>query len=284
MGGGPLLDWAIGQKHLSVPLLGHIHPWQTVLLIVGAPGLVLAFLAFLLPGARRAGAPKARDAAQDARFSAFIKTRGTLMTCHIAAFALTSLTLIMMAFWTPQYMIRAFHWSNTRLGVTLGLITLGAAIVGSLITGWLADLLCRKGVEDAPMRLFRYMLIAAFPLAGVAYLTPSAPVFLVCYFFLICLVAANHLSNTTIQLVTPPDLRGRYVGVWNTVSGLANALVGPMLVGFLTQYVFRSDAKLGWSVTLVLIVCIGAAIGLLTVAMPAMRRAVALLEAETAVS
>lgn len=286
MGGGALLDWAIHRGGASLPVVGHIEPWRLVMVMVGAPGLLLAFLVFLLPRhkprpVRAAGG----DPARAIRFGAFVRSRGLLMTCHILGYALTSLTLIMMSFWTPQHMVRMFHWSNTRLGLTLGVVTLSAALISSPLTGLLSDWLYRRGVIDAPLRVFRYMLSAALPIAAFAYLIPSAPIFLVCYFLLTALIAANHLSNTTIQLVTPPDLRGRYVGSWSSVSGFVSSVIGPPLVGFLTQFVFRNDAKLGLAITIVLVACVATALGLVTLALPAMRRAVVLLaeEAEAAV-
>jgi MFS family permease len=282
--GGFLLHWAMQQGTVYVPLLGELAPWQFVFVALGAPGMVLAFLAFVLPDPQRAvpiiaagrpdsGANAGENTKGASEFLPFLRANKFIVICHFGTFALTALVVINILTWTPQYMVRSFGWDYASIGLVTGIILLAAPLVGSLSTGFLADVLYRRGVRDAPLRLFRFMLLAALPFGIAAYLVDDTTIFLGCFFVLCALVPAQQLSSATMQLVAPPVLRGRLIGLYTAVVGIVSAAIGPVIVASLTQFVFKDEAKLGLSLLSVIIVCLATAIVLLTLALKPLREA-----------
>jgi MFS family permease len=76
-----------------------------------------------------------------------------------------------------------------------------------------------------------------------------------------------------LQLVTPNNYRGQISAAYLFTFNLIGTGVGPTLVGALTTYVFREDAKIGWAIALnALIFCPLAMLCFFT-AMAPMRRA-----------
>ena len=79
--------------------------------------------------------------------------------------------------------------------------------------------------------------------------------------------------TVAVQMVTPPQLRGRVTAITSIPIALVGSL-GPLLVGAITDFVFRDEAKVGWSLALVMTVMIPATILCLRKCLPALRDAI----------
>jgi hypothetical protein len=59
------------------------------------------------------------------------------------------------------------------------------------------------------------------------------------------------LATAPMLLVMPSAVRGRSIAAGGFLLAVVGGGGGPLLVGLLTDYVFRDEAKLGWSIAIV---------------------------------
>jgi len=60
-----------------------------------------------------------------------------------------------------------------------------------------------------------------------------------------------NMGATSLQLLTPPSLRGRLSGLYLCCTNMVGAGLGPLIVAMLTQHVFHDRAKVGVAMAIV---------------------------------
>lgn len=260
--GGMLITVAAAAGPRALPWIGALEPWRIVMLSVGAPGLLLAFLAFTFrePQRRARTASDVGAAAADEGMLKFLRKRWRLFVPFFAGFCLVSIASVGMQTWVPSYMTRRFEWTPAQYGPAIGLISaLGAFTL--VLKGLVVDWLYARGVRDAPLRFYFWLLVIFTPLAGLAYLISDPILFLVAY-GLVAVVAIPYVlyAAATIQMVSPGAFRGRMSALVLFVSTIASTGFGPTAIAFLTDYVFRDPGKLGVAIAAVSVVCMAGAI------------------------
>src|SRR3546814_7581564 len=114
------------------------------------------------------------------------------------------------------------------------------------------DRLVTKGVRDAHLRLYRTILLIARPVMMTAFFLPSPVLFLVALFVIHALVVPfTAFASSSLQIITPPHLRGLMSGCFLAVLGFVGLSIGPSMVGFVTTYVLGDEARLGLSIAIV---------------------------------
>ncbi|HET6970900.1 MAG TPA: MFS transporter [Phenylobacterium sp.] len=246
---------AMGVYSLAIPvgkLLGlalggwiaHQFGWRAAFLLVGAPGLALAGLAWLtLPEPRRARASAPSHAAASWRvFLEVARIRTFWMTALAGAF-MSFLSLGEAAFMS-SFLIRVHHFTVAQAGLALGLVLgLGGAL-GSWAGGTAAD---RLGRRDARAYL---LLPAVAALAGGSLLVaalylPQAGIVL----GLVALAAALTSSwygpsYAVIQGLVAPEHRATASATNLLIANLLGLGLGPVVVGALSD-LFNHGASLG---------------------------------------
>lgn len=257
-------DWGI----ISLPVLGAVQPWQMVLLLTGAPGVLVALLVFTFaePAAK---APS--EKVQSGGIMAFYKAERTLMLCMLFGFSLVMVCVFSLASWVPTYMTREFGWTPVQYGPVLSVI--GIAAAGSMVLkGWIVDWLhVRLGIRDIHLRFYTWLLLVSVPLGTVAFFVSSPLLFLILYGavqviavqFIVFLVA-------TLQIVVPGEARGRTTGVFLAVFNLIGLGIGPLVTAFITDYVFKDEAMLGMSLAITSLISLGGGWILLRIALGAL--------------
>jgi hypothetical protein len=71
---------------------------------------------------------------------------------------------------------------------------------------------------------------------------------------MLCFSLPGGLAPASVQMVTPPRLRARVSAVYLFCTALIGTGFGPTVVAAVTDYVFRSDAALGRSLSVVALV------------------------------
>src|SRR6478735_704367 len=103
---------------MTLPLLGHLAAWQIALFVTGLPGIIIAFLVFLVPdprGARRRVGPVLPLAPWSDVFR-FMRENWAYLTCYILGFAcLNTITYAQLA-WLPAILQRSYGWSIGQIG------------------------------------------------------------------------------------------------------------------------------------------------------------------------
>jgi MFS family permease len=258
---------------VALPLLGVLHPWQLTLIITGLPGVLIAPLMFTFSDPRRESALAQR---QEGNFKDFAKREWRLLTAMAVGFSLITICGYSLTAWVPTYMSRRFEWTAGHYGPVLSAISLAGAF-SMVVKGGIVDWLFSRGMMDAHLRFYTWILAACIPLALIAFHLSSALAFLIVY-GAIQVVAIQYLVylTATLQIVAPPQGRSRAVGTFLALFTMLGMGAGPTITAMLTDYVFRDPQKLGYSLAWVAGVCVPLAYVALRVAVaqvkPAMMR------------
>jgi MFS family permease len=116
----------------------------------------------------------------------------------------------------------------------------------------MSDRLARRGYLAAPLRVAAFGFVGCGAFGALAPLMPSAEGCLA------LLIPAVFLSNTpyacagsSIQLIVPNRARAQVTALYITLTTLVGLGVGPLVVGLMTDHVFRNPADIRYSLAVV---------------------------------
>lgn len=272
--GGLVVSFAEGTEGVTLPIVGHLASWQFVFVVTGLPGLVLGAAIFLIGEPRRRDRMASARQASPAETLRFIGARKAFFATHFLGFGLLSIVGWGFTSWLPAYMGREFGWSIAQLSIPLALIIGLGGTFGTLATGALVDRLFADGRTDAHMRVYA-IIACGMSICGVAAFQTSSPwLFLALATPIASSMVLAATAGAALQIVTPNEMRGQIGALFLLVMNGIGMGLGPTLVGALTDFIFRDEARLGLSMTL-LFGALGPASALaLWLGMPAMRTAV----------
>jgi MFS family permease len=251
MVGGAIIYYIASLGEVVLPVLGPVSTWQLVFLLISLPGLLIAFSVFSIPEPLRRGhsdaVPQPRSwLSAYATLFRFMQSKLRFFCSHYLGFTLATAALVGCGGWYPVHMMRAFGWSEGRVGVTLGMMLMAAGIIGKLTTGWFVDRMYQRGYRDAQLRWYAACMLISAPFAVVATTSGNAWIFLAGIgVFQILASPMPACAMTALNLVTPNELRGTGITVFTTVAALLGAAIGSVLVPFLSQHVYGSEAAIG---------------------------------------
>jgi MFS family permease len=268
MVGGAIVYYATTLGDVVLPVVGHVSTWQVVFLIVGVPGLLLAFTVFTIPEPVRRGQSQALAPGRSWRSAyfelfRFIKSRARFFLCHYLGFTLATAALTGGVGWYPVHMIRSFGWSEGRIGLILGMTLMTAGIAGKLITGWVVDKMYQRGYRDAQLRWYAGCLLLAAPFGVIATTSGNPWIFLGGIGLFVTLATSMPAcAMTALNLVTPNELRGTGITVFTTLAALLGASAGAVIIPFAAEQVFHSESAIGLGMACLIGVCcpLGAAV------------------------
>ena len=267
-----LIGGSVGQffgagEFVDLPLVGTTKAWQAPFFVVGPPGLLLAVLmlwSLREPERRhllRDGEGVVRHASLRQVLHYLADNRRTTI-CLVLGFPCMSTTMYGIIAWAPAHFMRVYGMSQAATGLAFGLILLTSTACGVLLSGWLIDRMQARGYEDASVRVCVFGALGMLLPLALFSLLPSPAWSLAaiglalffCSFSMPCGV-------TSIQLVSPNQMRGRINGLYLMWSVTMSGVVGPTLIALITDYIFRSPKLVGHSLGLVgSIAAVGAAV------------------------
>ena len=274
--GGVILHTA--QHGVTLPILGDVPAWRFAFLITGLPGLPLALLVFLIPEPVRRGAGRLGESTW-ADVARFMLGRWRFFACHFVGFACMIGLAYARLSWNPSFLVRRFHWDIAQVGVTLAAFGFVTGVAAFLFSGALVDRLVRRGVTDAHFRFYVAGGLVLLVCGSAAFLAPSPVLFFAGMAVCALPLGMAAIASSAIQLVTPPELRGRVSAVYLLVTGLLGMTIGPSLVGALTDFGYRDPAKLHLSLATTFLILSPIALAAFALGLGPMRRAVASAEA-----
>lgn len=252
--GGPLVAALTAHGATDLGPLGMLEPWRMAFIITGVPGVALAWLIFLFRETKASNAATMAKGVGYGEVFAFVGKHGLFYFSAFVGIATVYAATIGLQFGTPQFLTRTFGWEPARIGLTMGVAQIGAALTLPL-HGWLVDRLYKRGMHTAHL-VWCVGASGVGILAGVAaYMAPN-PWISVGLFgvYMIAGMAAAGIGPALIQIATPAHLRGRVSALFVVCTGLISMGIGPTFVGFLTDFVFRDEAKVGWSLATSLLI------------------------------
>jgi MFS family permease len=226
-----------------------MHGWQWVLMMVGAPGLVIAVLLLLAKEpARRGVALQGKPLPVKAVIREIWSRRAIYLPLFIGL-AFSATQAIGIQPWLAPFLIRTYGWDEAQIGKWMGLMFLVSSLIGAaagtLFVEWLS-----KRYKDAHVRASAILFAAAAPFEIIAPLMPSAQLALICLGgAMVCGLASAVPQNAAIQRITPNEMRGQVTAIYLFMFIVFGAL-GSQLIGTVTQRLFGSDAMLWKTIVL----------------------------------
>lgn len=249
LAGGAVIALVGGHEPIMLGPI-RLRMWQLCFVVVGLPGVLLAALvALTIRDPRRAphaGVPDMRAVL------GFLRQTRAVFGPHIAGYALSGWALFATLAWGPAVLTRGFGFSAAQAGYWLGLNALVAGGGGALASGWLLDRLARAGRADTTflVGMIGGLGSAVFSLALALAHDRAAG--------LMAMAGLQFFSSFPItpssaltQMVAPRAMRARISALLICGTGLVGAGLGTLLVGLLSDHVFRAAGGVAFALACV---------------------------------
>jgi predicted MFS family arabinose efflux permease len=220
-------------------LLAQQFGWRAAFLVVGVPGLLLAWGVGRMAEPPRGGLDAAggpRGGAARPRLADYLglcRTRSYVLNC----LAMTAMTFVVggLAAWIPTYLVRVRGMALTQANLVFGLMTLVSGVGGTLVGGWLGDRL-RRRIPAAYLLVSGVGLALSAPCAAGVILAPDRTAALILIFMAEVLVFLNTGPlNAVIADVSAPAVRASaYAANIFVIHALGDA-ISPAMVGMLSD-------------------------------------------------
>jgi MFS family permease len=245
--GGHLVYWAAAWP-VSQWMGFTIHGWQWILMLVGAPGLLIAALLLLAKEPPRRGAAQEKSPPITAVLREIWSRKAIYLPLFIGL-AFSATQAIGMQAWRAPFLIRTYGWNEARIGNWFGFTFLAASLLGAVVGTLLVEALSKR-YKDANVRAATILFAAAAPFEIIAPLMPTGELSLLCLgVTTMCGLASAVPQNSAIQRITPNRMRGQITAIYLFMFIVFGAL-GSQLIGTITQRVFHSDADLWKTIVL----------------------------------
>jgi len=166
--------------------------------------------------------------------------------------------------WLPEMFRRTFEWAPAKTALHIGLIGLIVAPLGLLTGSALAERFAKQGHDDANLRVLQIATLAVIP-TSIAFPLMNDPHFSLALWglnFFLAMIGVGP-ANAAVQMITPNQMRGQMRAAYQFVFNVVGFGAGPFLVALFTDYVFRDDGALRYSLVAVAVI-IGPIAALLT--------------------
>lgn len=245
--GGEVVSALEKSGPMILPLAGRLASWQVVFIAVGLPGLLLALWLSTIREPERRGRP------ERVPFSELFRVLGRhpLMFTSFYIGAGFYAVIGYADAWYPELFIRTWGWDVALAGRVNGASSLIAGPIGLIFAGWYSSHLMAKGKSDACLRLTAYGALGIAVPAVLMPLMPNATLAAAMLFpFKFFVGFPPVLITSAIQMVAPNRLRGQLGGLFLLAVGIIGVTCGPILPPLFTDYVFRDDSALKYSLAI----------------------------------
>ena len=250
--GGTVIGYISNFGMIELPLLGLVKPWQMTFFIVGLPGVIVAALFFLtIRDPERKGISNPRPFPIH-EIGAYIAKHKVLFTAHYLGFGFAALSFFALLSWAPAFLLRNFELETRQVGVYLGTVVLISNTAGVLCSGMLTDFFTRRGYADAPMRAGLFGCLGIIVPAVLFSFMPSLKITLVV--LAIAMFFASFSPTTSaaaLQLMAPNQMRAQVTSLFFLSLNILGITGGALLVALCTDYLFRDESMVGYSMSLV---------------------------------
>jgi MFS family permease len=227
--------------------------WQWSFFVVGAPGLVAALAALILPEPVR-GSSEGVDASRINEHETAGATQADYIdlmvnssyTYSVFGMAMYTFAIGGLAFWLPKLLEFTHKMDKVKANTALGITTALAAIIGMSAGGWLADRLAKTN----PRALFvvpgvAMLLSIPFVLLG---LFAKNPVLIFGGIFLAELFMFINTGpcNAIIANVVAPNMRASAYAVAIFAVHFLGDIWSPPLIGYFAELFGKPDTMASW--------------------------------------
>ena len=258
--GGILLQ-VLSRRHLSLPLIGTVQPWQSLFMLLAVPGFLLALLVLLtMREPARTAVPLQVAGGHTQTVGGFFRDNRRLALTLLLGYPLLQMASQAVTNWTFIFLDRVYGLPAGKAGV----LTAGTAgltsIVGAVMGGPFVGLLRRRGYVDASLRA---CCLGGLLFSGLAVIGLLMPTLVLSLLFSSLAFLFSYTPTVgafaAISEVAPPGIRAALAGAVTLTLGLLNASLGPWLVGLFSDRLFAYPT--GIRASLVSVCLISAVVG-----------------------
>ncbi|WP_336962770.1 MFS transporter [Sphingobium aquiterrae] len=229
LGGGFVIRWLETLGPMTLPFAGEMEPWHMAFLLVGLPGLAFAALMLTVrePERRETLAPAQGFGSAFSYILGRWRGFGALFIGSSCNFAISTL-----AFWNIPLFQRIWGWNIAEIGAVTGIFYFTAGPIGTALAVWAQRRFAQNHV-DGSLRVLILGLLIGVPASALYPIMPSAGLAVVLMFVaFIGKSVATAGGPSSMALITPGEIRGQSLAIYNSVIALIGPLFGPPLVGW----------------------------------------------------
>ncbi|HRX89622.1 MAG TPA: MFS transporter [Steroidobacteraceae bacterium] len=240
--GGIAIDLAAGVRASLPQLLGGWREWQIVLLLVGAPGVLVALLMGITvrePLRRGAAAPPQALLKSIGRFFAEVRINGVALTAVMLGAVANTMVINAQLSWLPTFFERTYGMPAAQVPKLLALVGVPCGLLSAVTAGWVLSWLAKRGRDDGPVLVIMLQLAVWLTFGTLKCFMPTPELALALH-VVTSLFATWALTATFTALnqITPNRLRGQMVALYALLTGFVAVSIGAVLVGLLSDHVF----------------------------------------------
>lgn len=248
--GGTLVHALSAFPHLSLPAVGLIQPWQALFISLAIPGFVLAVVVVLsMKEPPRGSVASSVPGLQPVSISTFVRAQPRLALAILVGCPLNLMAGVALLSWLFVAFDRIYGWPAGRSGQIIGLTCGVAFIIGCLLSGQMVEALRKRGYADASLRasIAGALAFAVFSSIGIAMPNPYACIGCMAFAFALGYLPAVG-AYTAIAEVVPESIRAAFTGITTLVVGLVTNSLGPFMVGFLSDHLYRGTDGIRYAI------------------------------------
>jgi MFS family permease len=280
--GGQVIAWVAAAPPVVVPGIGELRSWQTVFILVGLPGLLIALLMLTVREPVRRDRLQVRQADGTVTEQltvgatvAYLRQRWRTYLTHFIGMTVVTIQGYSYFFWVPSLFLRTWQWTIPEISLAYGIVTIIGGPLGIVLGGWISDRLYQRGYKDALMRTC--LGGAWLLLIPGSVLTPLMPNPQLALAMLVPVSIGGAMVTATgaaaLQMITPNQMRAQTTAVYYFVINIFG-LLGPTAVASVTDFGFGDDNALRWSLAIVCGVASVIGLAFLTAHLPHYRNGV----------
>ena len=152
------------------------------------------------------------------------------------------------AAWYVEMFYRNYGMSKTEAGIAYGTVALVAGTCGVLAGPWFASLMARRGHSDAYVRTIM-ITTACATIPAVAAPLAGSPGMTLLLLWPASFLGATYLGvmAASFQPITPNQMRGQTTAIYIFITNILGMAVGTSVLAAFTDFVYRDDSLLHYS-------------------------------------
>jgi MFS family permease len=240
----------------ELPVIGTVKPWQAVFFLVGLPGLLVAALVMTVPEPKRRGLLTQSGKASLMDVLRFMRQRPLAYATIFLGPMLIIMAIYGSIAWTATFFIRTHGWTPQFYGYVSAPLSTTAGLISALTSGYVTSYFSRRDKHTGPLMT---ILLGVIGSAVLHFIMPFSPNGTIAFTFsFLGSFFANWPSAaafTGLNQITPNEMRAQVTALYNLTIGLSGLTLGPLMVGVLTDYVFKDPTMVGYSLGVTYAVC-----------------------------
>ena len=207
--------------------------WRTTLILIGIPGIILGFMALLIPNTKAKQTTASGDKKEvklTVKSAAAMIAKNKSVLLLVLVYGVINMVIVALLSWLPMYFIRIMGMTVPKAATLTGLAAI-LGVVGYPLGGYLSDLLVKKDIRFRMwLPAIIALLIAGLNVAGF-YLQSIVLIFMGSFFY--TFIHPSVIASS--QELVPSWYRSVSMGC--VIFGMQFiGMLGPYLTGVLSKY------------------------------------------------